>query len=118
MGKIAQDSAVVDDLLSVTPGEPSWLDDAVCSQTDPEAFFPGEGGSNAVAKKICLACPVMLACRTWAVKTGQEHGIWGAMSVRERRRWAEENGITEGQLMTLPDRIVLAGGGSIERLAG
>ncbi len=32
---------VVIDLLG---NAPEWQERALCSQTDPEAFFPGEGG--------------------------------------------------------------------------
>ena len=33
-----------------------WQEDALCSQTDPEAFFPEKGGSTRDAKKICSQC--------------------------------------------------------------
>ena len=31
----------------------SWQGDALCAQTDPEAFFPEKGGSTREAKRIC-----------------------------------------------------------------
>ena len=34
----------------------SWQADAVCAQTDPEAFFPEKGGSTRDAKRICAGC--------------------------------------------------------------
>jgi WhiB family redox-sensing transcriptional regulator len=34
-------------------GALAWQADALCSQTDPEAFFPEKGGSTREAKKIC-----------------------------------------------------------------
>ena len=35
-----------------------WQTDALCAQTDPEAFFPEKGGSTRDAKKICTTCDV------------------------------------------------------------
>ena len=32
---------------------PEWQERALCSQTDPEAFFPEKGGSTREAKRIC-----------------------------------------------------------------
>ena len=31
----------------------AWQTDALCAQTDPEAFFPEKGGSTRDAKRIC-----------------------------------------------------------------
>jgi WhiB family redox-sensing transcriptional regulator len=36
----------------------AWQADALCAQTDPEAFFPEKGGSTREAKKICEGCDV------------------------------------------------------------
>ena len=36
----------------------AWQSDALCAQTDPEAFFPEKGGSTRDAKKICTTCEV------------------------------------------------------------
>ena len=41
---------VVADLLG---NAPEWQERALCSQTDPEAFFPEKGGSTREAKRIC-----------------------------------------------------------------
>ena len=48
------------DLTSIfgLPDEASWQERALCSQTDPEAFFPEKGGSTREAKKICVGCEV------------------------------------------------------------
>ena len=35
------------------------------------------------ARAICLGCPVLEACRTWA-RTHHEYGFWGAESEEER----------------------------------
>ena len=31
----------------------SWRLDALCAETDPEAFFPEKGGSTREAKRVC-----------------------------------------------------------------
>ena len=41
----------------------SWQTDALCAQTDPEAFFPEKGGSTRDAKRICASCEVRLLPR-------------------------------------------------------
>ena len=65
---------------------PAWRDDALCAQTDPEAFFPEKGGSTREAKKICAGCPVRAECLESALANDERFGIWGGLSERERRR--------------------------------
>ena len=64
---------------------PGWQDDALCAQTDPEAFFPEKGGSTREAKRICLRCDVQDACLEYALAHQERFGIWGGFSERERR---------------------------------
>jgi WhiB family transcriptional regulator, redox-sensing transcriptional regulator len=64
----------------------AWQADALCSQTDPEAFFPEKGGSTRDAKKICDSCGVKSECLEYALKNDERFGIWGGLSERERRR--------------------------------
>lgn len=63
-----------------------WQDQALCAQSDAEAWFPEKGGSSRDAKKICGRCPVRAPCLDYALATRQQHGVWGGMSERERRR--------------------------------
>lgn len=67
-------------------GELSWQADALCAQTDPEAFFPEKGGSTRDAKRVCSECPVREACLDYAMENDERFGIWGGLSERERRR--------------------------------
>jgi WhiB family redox-sensing transcriptional regulator len=71
---------------AAAPEDLTWQDKALCSQADPEAWFPEKGGSTGAAKRICRACEVRLECLGYALKTDQKFGIWGGMSERERRR--------------------------------
>lgn len=67
-------------------GELGWQTQALCAQTDPEAFFPEKGGSTRDAKKVCGSCAVRAECLEYALKNDERFGIWGGMSERERRR--------------------------------
>lgn len=103
-------STVEDRIVAeLLPVDSNWQDSALCPQTDPDAFFPKKGGSAKAAKKICAHCPVSLQCRTFAVENDIHEGIWGGMTLRERRQWAEESGIewgTGGEPVWLPVRTV------------
>ena len=82
-------SAQIDaDLTSIfgLPDESSWHERALCSQTDPEAFFPEKGGSTREAKRVCSRCDVRGDCLTFALSHDERFGIWGGLSERERRR--------------------------------
>ncbi|QPZ37318.1 WhiB family transcriptional regulator [Paramicrobacterium chengjingii] len=64
----------------------AWQADALCAQTDPEAFFPEKGGSTRDAKRICDGCEVRSECLEYALMNDERFGIWGGLSERERRR--------------------------------
>jgi WhiB family redox-sensing transcriptional regulator len=70
--------------------EERWQRRAACRDEDPELFFPvGWAGPAlmqiAAAKEICGQCVVREACLRFAVRTGQDHGIWGGLTEDERR---------------------------------
>ncbi|QBR74645.1 WhiB family transcriptional regulator [Microbacterium sediminis] len=64
----------------------AWQSDALCAQTDPEAFFPEKGGSTRDAKRICSSCEVRAECLEYALQNDERFGIWGGLSERERRK--------------------------------
>lgn len=72
--------------------EQEWQDQALCAQTDPEAFFPEKGGSTREAKRICKACAVRDECLEYALEHDERFGIWGGLSDRERRRLKKQIG--------------------------
>ena len=79
--------SVLDLLLQdMDGGELSWQENALCAQTDPEAFFPEKGGSTREAKRICVRCEVRAECLDYALAHDERFGIWGGLSERERRR--------------------------------
>lgn len=66
--------------------EEPWQERALCTQTDPDAFFPELGESSGPAKRVCRACDVRAECLAYALATDQRYGIWGGMSRRDRLR--------------------------------
>jgi WhiB family redox-sensing transcriptional regulator len=72
--------------LAATSSDESWRLDALCAETDPEAFFPEKGGSTREAKRVCTGCTVRAECLEFALRNDERFGIWGGLSERERRR--------------------------------
>ncbi|WP_081317242.1 WhiB family transcriptional regulator [Microbacterium testaceum] len=74
------------DIDAVEENTLAWQTDALCAQTDPEAFFPEKGGSTRDAKRICTSCDVKSECLEYALQNDERFGIWGGLSERERRK--------------------------------
>ena len=68
----------------------SWKSEALCAETDPEAFFPEIGLSAKEAKKICTSCGVAPECLEYALTNDEVFGIWGGKSTKERKAIAEK----------------------------
>jgi WhiB family transcriptional regulator, redox-sensing transcriptional regulator len=69
-----------------------WRTNALCflEKHPPELFFPISASGPALdqieqAKAICRRCAVAQDCLEWALKTGQDAGVWGGLSEDERR---------------------------------
>lgn len=65
---------------------PEWQERALCSQTDPDSFFPDKGGSTREAKKTCGRCEVRTECLEYALANDERFGVWGGLSERERSK--------------------------------
>ena len=68
----------------------TWRDHAACLEEDPELFFPIGNTGPAIlqieeAKAVCRRCEVVETCLKWAIESGQDAGVWGALSDDERR---------------------------------
>lgn len=74
------------DALTGDVDRPEWYGRASCAQADPDAFFPRQGQSNRQAKRVCAGCDVRAECLEYALENDEEHGVWGGMSDRERRK--------------------------------
>jgi WhiB family redox-sensing transcriptional regulator len=64
-----------------------WLPGGACREpdVDPEWFFP-HGENYDRGREVCRRCPVKVQCGQWAMDTGQEFGLWGALTPEERKR--------------------------------
>ena len=58
----------------------------ICSQSDPEAWYPEKGEAVAAAKNLCKACPLKDICLEFSIVNQETHGIWGGVGAGERRR--------------------------------
>lgn len=72
------------------PDPPAWMAEAICAQTDPEAWFPEAGGSSRTAKKVCEGCPVRRQCLAYALDNHESWGVWGGLTERERKQLARD----------------------------
>lgn len=70
---------------SLVPDRPDWMADALCAQTDPEAFFPEKGQPAEPGRQICARCPVRAECLDYALTNDERYGVWGGLSERQRR---------------------------------
>jgi WhiB family redox-sensing transcriptional regulator len=76
---------------SMPPYKPlAWFEDAACTSADPDAWWPAKGAAIRAAVRVCEGCPVRAPCLKYALDTNQKDGIWGGLSVNERRRLKRE----------------------------
>jgi WhiB family redox-sensing transcriptional regulator len=69
-----------------------WLPQARCKGQPTEIFFAADNERGVKlrrnerrAKQICWSCPVLEACRSYALNEHEPYGIWGALTPSERR---------------------------------
>jgi WhiB family redox-sensing transcriptional regulator len=67
-----------------------WRDLALCTQTDPELFYPKLGESGAAALRICAEYEVRVVCLedtlAWeGSQPGEAHGVAGGKTAKQRR---------------------------------
>lgn len=67
------------------PLDPDWERRALC-QGASITFFGDDSAAVKLACDFCASCPVRRACGEHALTNGIDHGVWGGMSARERRR--------------------------------
>ncbi|HTT91952.1 MAG TPA: WhiB family transcriptional regulator [Acidimicrobiales bacterium] len=66
----------------------SWMELARCRNVDPEVFFPRDGVGVQAAQRYCAECLVRESCLEYALENHIQHGVWGGVSERGRRRMA------------------------------
>jgi hypothetical protein len=57
-----------------------------CQDEDPDLWFSEVYADILQAKRLCLACPFMNACLSYALAADERWGVWGAKSAEERRQ--------------------------------
>ena len=60
----------------------SWRDRAACRDlvtADNDPFIADTDPGIQAAIVVCAACPVREDCLTFAVRTGQQYGVWGGL---------------------------------------
>lgn len=65
----------------------NWTTGGLCAQVDPDLFYPQSVKRERrvrAAKQLCRQCPVTADCLEYALRTGEEHGIWGGTTAGER----------------------------------
>lgn len=81
----------VNDIILANNKE-SWRQQGICSQTDPDIWFPsaGQSAQARLAIELCLQCPVRIECLEAALTAEEEeHGIWGGTTMKERKQLRE-----------------------------
>lgn len=66
--------------------ESNWESRATCRNTDSDIFFAPGGIQEHRAKAVCRSCPVRWECLAYALRNRVEHGVWGGLTDRERRK--------------------------------
>jgi len=63
---------------------PSWMLDASCRDHPELSWFPVRGQTITAQLAVCRSCLVRAECEAAGVE-GNEHGVWGATTARQRR---------------------------------
>lgn len=68
----------------------SWLSRGACVDVPTRMFYPQQGAAATelieAAKTICSVCEVRRECLTLAMKTGEQHGVWGGLDPLQRAK--------------------------------
>ncbi|MER0443131.1 WhiB family transcriptional regulator [Streptomyces sp. Edi4] len=81
--------------LAALEAHPNWPSRS-CAETgllgapvvDPDLFHRPGAVNEEMAKAVCSGCPLLLACRAYALGGGgwwEAEGVWGGMTADERR---------------------------------
>jgi len=76
-----------------TAADFDWRRSAACRDVDAEVFFPVDDldvrpSAAAAAQAICHGCPVVADCLAAAIANGDDDGVFGGMTPRQRRAYA------------------------------
>ncbi|SNR62460.1 WhiB family transcriptional regulator, redox-sensing transcriptional regulator [Haloechinothrix alba] len=70
-----------------------WQRFGACRDMASEVFFSPEHERGGVrkqrtehAKAVCRSCPVLVDCRSYALRAGERYGVWGGLDEAERKK--------------------------------
>jgi WhiB family transcriptional regulator, redox-sensing transcriptional regulator len=75
-----------------------------CAEVGTEIFYPYDDTERVMlspsreyvrARKVCMGCEVVNECAEWAIITGEEHGMWGGLTPKERHRIRRDRGLLD-----------------------
>ena len=79
-------------MSSTQVAEQDWRALGACSRRDPDLWFAVGAMEHKQAKRICREWPVQGQCLAYAMDAPVDHGIWGGLTERERRRFRRQAG--------------------------
>lgn len=77
---------VFDGLIKEIIGDQGWKDKAACKGMDVSLFFPERGKNPNLARTTCRSCEVRKECVEFAIINEEQHGVWGGLALRDRRK--------------------------------
>ena len=83
-------TTLLEAFLKLQNEEMAWQDDALCKETDPEAFFPETMYAAKDAIAVCQRCPVVDQCLEYAIQNDETSGVWGGVDFTTRGRTSEK----------------------------
>lgn len=85
----------------------TWRADAACRGHDPALWYPTDQtpSRHRPGTHICHICPVRLCCLDHAIRTGEEHGIWGGLTPQQRDRHAQQRRHAAQRLRTVLSEV-------------
>ena len=86
-----RDPQQVKDWMKLAQAADDIGDNLPCRQA-PDLFYPGNGEMYDIrlAKNACKSCPIRMICLEYALKHNETEGIWGGMTVSERKKIRRE----------------------------
>lgn len=69
----------------MTVPDTTWQDGAACVGVETALFFPERAADPRPAQAVCATCPVAQQCLEYALTVGEDFGIWGGKTARDRR---------------------------------
>jgi WhiB family redox-sensing transcriptional regulator len=70
-----------------------WMEQAACRGLNADLFYPERGVPTDEAKAVCASCLVRGDCLSYAIENSERYGVWGGLSIRERRRLLRRRGL-------------------------